>query len=44
MDGRDAKAELTHAAPALERAAGRSASTLYACRRRNLAERALKRV
>jgi len=44
MDSRDAKAELTHAAPALERAAARSASTLYACRRRNLAERVLKRL
>jgi hypothetical protein len=43
MDSREAKAELKHAAPALERAAGRAMpSTVYSQRRRALAVRVLK--
>jgi hypothetical protein len=43
MDSREAKTELKHAAPALERAAGRAVpSTIYAQRRQALAARTLK--
>jgi hypothetical protein len=42
MDSRDAKTELKYAAPALERATGRTTpSTVYAQRRQALAVRAL---
>jgi hypothetical protein len=45
MDSSEAKTELKHAAPALERAASRAApSSFYAKRRRELAARALKRI
>jgi len=45
MDTREAKSELKHAAPALERAASRTApSTIYARRRHELAARALNRI
>lgn len=45
MDTAEAKAELTHAAPALERTAkGRAASTVYARRRQELAARTLGRL
>jgi hypothetical protein len=45
MDDKAAAAELKHAAPALERAAGRAGpSTVYARRRRELAHRALNRL
>jgi hypothetical protein len=45
MDGREARAELTYAAPALERAAARTApASVYARRRRELAARALGRL
>ena len=45
MDGRDARAELTYAAPALERAAARpSSSSVYTQRRQALATRALSKL
>jgi hypothetical protein len=43
MDSTEAKAELKHAAPALERAASRAVpATLYAGRRHQLATRTLR--
>jgi hypothetical protein len=45
MDSREARAELTYAAPALERAAGRAVpAATYARRRHELAGRALNRI
>jgi hypothetical protein len=45
MDNRAAKAELTHAAPALERAASRAVpAAIYPRRRHKLATRTLNRL